>query len=159
MDYKKPKKFLTREEAFIKLRWYCVYQDRCHQEVRSKLLDLGIYGDDLEAIIVDLIQEDFLDEERFARSYARGKFRMKRWGRIRIQQELKRKKVSAYCLRKAMEEIDETEYLEVLTELLKKKIATVKGANAFQRNSKAGAYAISRGYESYLVWEVVKTIA
>ncbi len=158
MDYKKPKKYHTKEEALDKLQRYCVYQDRCHQEVRSKLLDLGIYGDDLENVITDLIAENFLNEERFACSYARGKFRMKRWGRVRIKQELKRRQISAYCLRKAMEEIDEEEYLKVLREMLEKKLKTVKGPNQFQRNGKAGTYAIGKGYESHLVWETIKSL-
>ncbi len=158
MDYKKPKKYHTKEEALDKLQRYCVYQDRCHQEVRSKLLDLGVYGDDLENVITDLIAENFLNEERFACSYARGKFRMKRWGRIRIKQELKRRQISAYCLRKAMEEIDEEEYLKVLREMLEKKLKTVKGPNQFQRNGKAGTYAIGKGYESHLVWETIKSL-
>lgn len=156
--YKKEKKYHSKEEALDKLQRYCVYQDRCHQEVRSKLLDLGIYGDDLEEIIIDLISENFLNEERFARSYARGKFRMKRWGRNRIKRELKLRQISAYCLRKAMEEIDETEYYEVLTTLITKKLRTTKAANDFLRKSKAGTYAISRGYEPSLVWEIVKTL-
>lgn len=158
LTYKKEKKFHTKEEALDKLQRYCAYQDRCHLEVRTKLLDLGIYGDDLEEVIVELIRENFLNEERFARSYARGKFRMKRWGRNRIKRELKFRQISAYCLRKAMEEIDEDEYQEVLTTILTKKIASTKAANDFLRKSKAGAYAISRGYEPGLVWEIIKTI-
>jgi len=158
LGYKKPTKYHTKEEALDKLQRYCVYQDRCHQEVRKKILELGVYGDDLENIITDLIAENFLNEERFACSYARGKFRMKRWGRVRIRQELKRRQMSAYCLRKAMEEIDEEEYLKVLRDILEKKLATVKGSNQFQRNGKAGTYAISRGYESHLVWETIKKL-
>ena len=115
------KKYHSKEEALDKLQRYCAYQDRCHQEVRSKLLDLGIYGEDLEEIIVQLISDNFLNEERFARSYARGKFRIKRWGRNRIWQELQKRQISDYCLRKAMEEIDEAEYQKTLWELLEKK--------------------------------------
>ena len=114
------KKYISKDDALSKLQRYCAYQDRCHQEVRSKLLDLGIYGDDLEEIISDLISENFLNEERYARSYARGKFRIKRWGRMRIQQELKQRKISAYCLRKAMEEIEEEEYEQTLRTILEK---------------------------------------
>ncbi len=100
---------------------YCAYQDRCHSEVRSKLLDLGIYGDELEEVIAELITDNFLNEERFARSYARGKFNIKKWGRIRIKQELKRRHITAYCLRKAMEEIEEEDYLKTLEGLIRKK--------------------------------------
>lgn len=156
MSLKKSKKYHSKEEALDKLQRYCAYQDRCHQEVRTKLLDLGIYGDDLEDIITELIRENFLNEERFAQSYARGKFRMKRWGRVRITQELKKRKMSAYCLRKAMAEIDEVEYRKVLKDILTKKIAASKETNDYKRKSKAGIYAIGRGYESWLVWEVIK---
>ena len=155
---KHSKKYISKEEALDKLQRYCAYQDRCHQEVRSKLLDLGIYGHDLEEIIVELIAENFLNEERFARSYARGKFRMKRWGRRRIEQELKKRQVSDYCRRKGLEEIEEEDYQEVLTDLLQKKLATTKGTDDFQRKGKVAAYAINRGFESHLVWEKLKAM-
>ena len=94
---KKAKKYISPEDALAKLQRYCAYQDRCHQEVRTKLIDLGVFGDTLEEIITDLIKDNFLNEERFARSYARGKFRMRKWGRIKIRQELKLRKISDYC--------------------------------------------------------------
>ncbi len=150
------KKYVSKEMALDKLQRYCVYQDRCHQEVRSKLLDLGIYGDDLEDIIVELISDNFLNEERFARSYARGKFRFKRWGRMRIRQELKRRAISDYCLRKGMEEIEEEEYQRVLQEVTEKKWNSTKAPNDFQRRSKVAKYVINRGFESSLVWEILK---
>lgn len=154
----KPKKYLTATEALQKLQRYCAYQDRCHQEVRSKLLDLGVYGDTLEEIIVELIAEKFLDEERYARSYARGKFRMKRWGRNRIKRELKSKGVTEYCIRKGLSEIEEDEYMAALTEIINKKTEALrqKEDNPFIRNKKVAEYAMSRGYEGDLVWELVK---
>ncbi|GJM31672.1 MAG: recombinase RecX [Saprospiraceae bacterium] len=156
----KPKKYLTPAEALLKLQRYCAYQDRCHREVRTKLLELGVYGDALEEIIVELIAEKFLDEERYARSYARGKFRIKRWGRNRIKRELKSKGVTEYCIRKGMEEIDETEYIEVLTDILTKKAEALstKESQAFLRNKKVAQYAMSRGFEGELVWEVLREI-
>ena len=96
-------KWVSKEEALAKIQRYCAYQDRCHQEVRTRLLDMGVYADWLEEIIVQLIEENFLNEERFARSFARGKFRIKQWGRNRIRQELKKRNISAYCIRMAME--------------------------------------------------------
>jgi len=128
----------------LKLQKYCVYQDRCHSEVTSKLFDLGIYGEAQDEIIYDLITENFLNEERFARSYARGKFR------------LKLKKVSAYCIKKAMEEIDEEEYYGTLYALLEKKTKTYKAPNFFLKKTKAGKFAITKGYESALVWEILR---
>ena len=110
----KPKKYTSPEDALKKLQRYCAYQDRCHKEVRSKLLDLGVYGDELEAIIAELVTENFLNEERFARSYARGKFRMRQWGKKRIVRELKVRDISEYCIRKALLEIEEDVYYENL---------------------------------------------
>ncbi len=150
------KKFLTQNEALLKLQHYCAYQDRCHSEVRTKLIDLGVYGDTLEEVMADLIVDNFLNEERFARSYARGKFRLKKWGRLRIIRELKFRKISAYCLKKALTEIEEDEYLEVLTAILikKQKQYCVKD-NDFTARQKAAKYAMQRGFESYLIWEIL----
>ena len=155
MDKKKPK-YITPEEALLKLQRYCVYQDRCHKEVRTKLISLGIYGDDLEEVIVELISDNFLNEERFARSYARGKFRMKRWGKIRIRRELKFRGISAYCLKKAMEEIDDTEYTNTIFTLFEKKDRTLREKDFYKRQTKIGQYVIGRGFESFLVWELVR---
>ena len=148
-------KYLSYDDALKKLQHYCAYQDRCHSEVRSKLLDLKIYGDELERIITDLIADNFLNEERFAQSYARGKHRLKKWGRHKITSQLKMKKISPYCIKKGMQEIDDEEYLETLTKLLEKRL----GDNpSFQETGKAAKYVINKGYESHLVWEVVKTL-
>lgn len=147
-------KYLTYDQALKKLQHYCAYQDRCHSEVRSKLLDLGIYGMDLENIITELISENFLNEERFARSYARGKFRMKKWGRGKITQNLKKKKVSAYCIRKAMEEIEEEDYLKTLEEIIIKRMGPTEDWT-FALFQKTGKYALQRGYESHLVWAII----
>ncbi len=151
----KYKKYLTYEEALKKLEHYCAYQDRCHSEVRSKLLDLGIYGDELERVITDLIDNDFLNEQRFAESYARGKHRMKKWGRYKITSHLKFKKVSAYCIKKGLQQIDEEEYIEMLEVILSKRL----GDNpSFAEVGKAAKFAISKGYESPLVWETIKSL-
>ncbi len=155
---KKKTKYISKDEALIKLQKYCAYQDRCHQEVRAKLLELEVYGDDLENIIVDLISERFLDEERFARSYVRGKFRIKSWGRIRIRQELKQRNISAYCLKKGFEEINEIDYHETLTKLIKKKNKEEREKNEFKRKGKLAQYAIRKGYETHLVWTVIHQI-
>ena len=149
------KKYTSKADALAKLQAYCAYQERSHQEVRSKLLDLGIYGDDLEEIMSDLIQENFLNEERYARSFARGKFRIKKWGRTRILQELKQRKISDYCLRKAMTEIEEDVYARTLREVLEKKAGLLKEKDVYKRKNKLAQYGISRGFESNLVWEVV----
>ena len=150
----KYKKYLSYADALKKLEHYCAYQDRCHSEVRTKLIDLGIYGDELERIITDLIADNFLNEERFAQSYARGKHRLKKWGRYKITSHLKAKRVSAYCIKKGLAEIDEEEYLETLYDLVEKRLGD---KYSFEENGKAAKYLIGKGYESNLVWEAIKS--
>lgn len=152
------KKYVSRDAALLKLQRYCAYQDRCHLEARRKLLDLGIYGDDLENILTELIADNFLNEERFARSFARGKFQQKGWGRQRIVQELKKRQISAYCLRKALEEINEQDYRQCLGEILRRKNEQWELLNPFERRGKMAQYAMNRGYESELVWELITTL-
>lgn len=147
---------LSNEIALNKLQHYCAYQDRCHSEVRTKLLSLKIYGDDLEEIISALIQEKYLDELRFAKSYARGKFNIKKWGKNKIKHQLVFKKVSDYCIRKAFLEIDDDEYLQTLQEIYDRKLASCTDDNVYNCKQKAMKYCISRGYESHLVFELGK---
>jgi len=154
--YRKPTKYISPDEALAKLQKYCVYQDRCHKEVRTKLLSLGIYGDTLEEIMADLITENFLNEERFACSYARGKFNLKKWGRMRIQNELRQRRISAYCIRKAMKEIDEKEYRNTIRKLIEKKAASLQEDNDFIRNNKIAQYLFRKGYESNIIWPIIK---
>lgn len=153
----KPKKYISALDALKKLQRYCAYQDRCHAEVRSKLLDLGVYGDTLEEIMATLITDNFLNEERFARSYARGKFNIKKWGRSRIKQELKRRQITDYCIRKAMEEIEEEDYQNTLQHLIEKKATQMEDPFSFKNKAKIANYLIRRGFESKLVWETLKT--
>ena len=141
-----------------RMQRYCAYQDRSHQEVRNKLLSLGIYGDDLEVIMAELIAEGFLDEERFARSFARGKFNLKGWGRQRIVQELRQRQISDYCMQKALEEIDEKEYRQNLEQLLRRKAAASPDEDLFKQRGKIAAFAIRRGFEAELVWELLREI-
>ncbi len=151
MEKKNKKGYVGKTTALEKLQRYCAYQDRCHKEVRSKLLDLGMYGDDLEDIIVSLIQDDFLNEERFARSYARGKFRMKKWGRVKITRELKFRNISPYCLKKGLSEINEEEYLGVLMELLVKKSGSLREKDRYKKRKKLFDYALNKGFETELI--------
>lgn len=154
-----PDKIITQKDiALQKMMHYCAYQERCHQEVRSKLITLEIYGDDLEEIIAELITENFLNEERFAKAYAGGKFRVKKWGKVRIRQELKKRKISDYCIKKAMQEIDEEGYEAGLYTLIEKKRKTEKEKNEFILKGKLAKYAISKGFESHLVWQVLTDI-
>ena len=150
------KKRIDKITALKKLQRYCAYQDRCHKEVRNKLLNLGVYGMDLERVITELIADNFLNEERFACSYARGKFRMKAWGRVRIKQELKQRSISEYCIRKAMKEIEEDDYMQALKDLLLKKEKLSKETDPFKLNGALANFAIRRGFETNLVWSVIK---
>ncbi len=139
-----------------KLQHYCAYQERCHEEVRTKLLSLKIYGSGLEEVINKLIEDDFLNEERFAKAFAGGKYRMKKWGRMKIINELKQRKISDYCIRKGMEEIEQDDYLKTLRQLLNATFKKYKSSNLYETKSKTARYLISRGYESDLVWGMLK---
>lgn len=137
------------------IQHYCAYQERCHSEVRHKLLELGFRGNELEEAIADLIAEGFLNEERFARSYCSGKFRINQWGRKKIIQALKQKKVSDYCIRKGLEAIDGTEYVETLQQLAEKKLAATDKGQEWIRKQKVQRYLIQKGYENDLITEVL----
>jgi len=149
---------LSQEIAFEKLKKYCAYQERCHQEVRKKIISLKIYGDDLEEIISALIQQNFLNEERFARAYARGKFRIKKWGRNKIKQQLHARRISDYCIRKAMTEIEEEEYEDTLRSIMHKQVDKYSDQPKILAKDKAIKYAVTRGFESKLVFKVVKEL-
>lgn len=138
------------------LQSFCAYQDRCHQDARERLAELGVYGERAEQIIVDLINEKFLDEERFARSYARGRFKMKKWGRMKITRELKMRKISAYCIRKAMTEIDPEEYYQVMKDEIERRDRIESSArHPYLRRRKLADYMFTRGFESNLTWEML----
>ena len=146
-------KKLTPEQAFQKARHYCGYQERSHTEVKEKLYSFGLWKTDVEILLSRLIEENYLNEERFAQQFAGGKFRMKQWGRIKIKHELKQKQVSEYCIKKAMKEIDEEEYMKVLLKLAAQKWKSVKGpgVNRFTKLGKTTAYLLQKGYEADLV--------
>ncbi|HLC82531.1 MAG TPA: regulatory protein RecX [Bacteroidia bacterium] len=160
MDFedKKPKKKLTPNQATIKAQLSCAYQERCQQEMRDKLYEWGLHSNDVENIIANLISDNFLNEERFAKAFAGGKFRIKKWGRVKIKIELKRRKISDYCIKKAMQEIDEDEYIKTLASILVKKLKENSKGKQQVRNYKAAQYIMSRGYEGDLVWDEIKKI-
>ncbi|MDH3649285.1 MAG: RecX family transcriptional regulator [Saprospiraceae bacterium] len=152
------KQKVTQSEALSKLQRYCTYQDRCHQEVRYKLLSLGMRGEMLEEIMVALIQESFLNEERFARSFVRGKFRMNGWGRQKIAMGLRKKGVPGQIISQAMDEIDMDDYKTELLRLLSKKKASLPGDDSWTKQRKLFGFAISKGYESDLVSACIKEL-
>lgn len=144
------KKKLSKEQAFQKLKHYCDYQERCHLEVRQKLYDLGVSKKDREEIISMLIEQNYLNEERFAISFARGRFRIRQWGRVKIKYELKQKQISDYCIKKALKQIDEEEYLKTLKRLANEKYASLKNEQYLIRKKKTIDYLLQKGYEGEL---------
>ena len=152
------KKYLTREQALQKLKHYCAYQERCHHEVKEKLYDLGVWKKDHDPIIATLIEENYLNEERFAIAFAGGKFRIKQWGRVKIKYELKQKQVSEYSIRKALKQIGEEDYLRTLNKLAKEKYASLKSEQYLIRKKKTMDYLFHRGFEAELINESIKTI-
>ncbi|WP_274633372.1 regulatory protein RecX [Tenacibaculum sp. L6] len=152
------KQVFTVEEIKRKMEHYCVYQDRCHKEIEAKLREYRLIPEAREHILLHLLEHNFLNEERFSRSFARGKFRIKKWGKERIVRELKFRDISTYNIKSALKEIDEEEYIKTLYELVDKKNALVKETNKFKRKKKIADYLLYRGFESNLVYEALKTI-
>jgi regulatory protein len=135
------------KSVMISIRNYCAYQERCHSEVRNKLLELGARGLDLEDYIVHLISEDFLNEERFAQLYAGGKFRTLKWGKQKIIQGLKQKQVSDYCIKKGLKEIDNDDYAAAIAKLLTKKLEQLRPARmSMAVRQKLLSYMVQKGY-------------
>ena len=152
------KKHLTKEQALQKLKHYCAYQERCHNDVKEKLYNLGIWKNEQDEIISTLIEEDYLNEERFSIAFAGGKFRIKQWGRIKIKYELKQKQVSEYCIKKALKQIDEEEYMKVLGKLAKEKYAELKNEQYLIRKKKTIDFLMRKGYEAEVVTPILNQI-
>lgn len=139
---------LSPEQALQKLRHYCGYQERCHREVKEKLYSFGLREQEVENAVATLIEEDRLNEERFAIQFAGGHFRLKQWGRIKIRYALRQKQVSDYCIQKALGALDEDDYAQTLSALAAKKWATLAAeADHFSRRRKLQDYLLQKGYE------------
>jgi regulatory protein len=149
------KKHLTKEQALQKLKHYCGYQERSHSEVKEKLYSLGVWKQDHDELISSLIEENYLNEERFAIAFARGKFRMKQWGRVKIKYELKQKQVSEYCIKKALKEIEEEEYSMLLKKLATEKYASLKSEQYMVRKKKTMDYLLQKGFEMELIKQAI----
>lgn len=154
----KSSKRLSAAEALQKILSYCAYQERTHREVKNKLFGYGLYGSEVDEITAHLITAGFLNEERFAKTYAGGKFRLKRWGRNKIIHSLEAKGLTRNCIQAAMREIDETEYQISLQKLLDKKVPQYEGESSYVKRNKLAAYAIQKGFESDLVWKFVNIL-
>lgn len=152
------KQRLTKEQALPKIKHYCSYQERCHQEVKEKLYGFGLYQKDVDQLLSQLIEENFLNEERFARQFAGGKFRMKQWGRRKITYGLKQKNVSLYCIKLGLKEIAEIDYEKVLLQIATKKWELLKGEHPIARDGKTRNFLIQRGFESEYISRVINSI-
>jgi len=141
--------------AKIKAGNYCAYQERTQQEVRDKLYSLGLHMDEVEEVLTELIIEKFVDEERYAKAYASGKFRLNKWGRIKISYALKQKKLSEYCINQALKEIDQIEYEDQVLRLIEKKSELIDTDDYMAKN-KIVKYLGGRGYEIELVWKILE---
>jgi regulatory protein len=153
-DYKKDK-VISREEAYFKACNYCAYQERLQEEVRQKLLGFKLAPEVVEDIVSALITNNFLNEERYAKAYAGGKFRVKKWGRLKIIRNLEMKGVSAYCVKIGLAEIEEDEYRKALKELLYVKKSRSDAKNSYVLKHQLSLYAIGKGFEPDLVWEML----
>lgn len=147
------KKTYTVEEAKRKLENYCAYQERCHKEVEKKLNDMNMIAVSKEVILLHLMEHDFLNEERFAKSFSRGKFRIKKWGKQRITQELKQRNISSYNIKTALKEISDDDYSDTFNKLADKRLLEIKETDKYKKRKKLADYLLYRGWESNLVYE------
>jgi len=156
LDPEIKRKVFTREQALRKAESFCAYQERSQHEIRSKLYEWGLHQNEVETIISELIENNFLNEERFAIAYSLGKFRIKGWGKIKIRQGLKLKRVPDKLIQKSLQKIDEDDYIKTLKRLLDKKSAVVSEKDPFKRRYKLIQYAASRGFEKDLISDLLK---
>ena len=152
------KKVFTVDEVKRKMEHYCAYQDRCHKEVENKLREYSIIPEAIEMILLSLLKDNFLNEERFSKSFARGKFRIKKWGKQRIVRELRFRNISEYNIKTALKEINEEDYITTIYSLVDKKNKLVTETNLFKRKKKIADYLLYRGFESNLIYEALSTI-
>ena len=154
----KPGVQISSEQAYQKIQQYCAYQERSHAEIKEKLYGFGLHKPVVETLLTQLIEEGFLNEERFEMQFAGGKFRIKKWGRIKIKYELKQKQVSPYNIIKALKEIDEDDYFSVLKKLASAKWKTLKREQYIIKQGKTRQYLLQKGYEAGLVQQAIKII-
>jgi len=158
-EYQKKKRPpLDYKSAVQKAADYCAYQERSQQQVRDKLYEYGLHQDQVEEALSELIVQGFINEERFAKAFAGGKFRMKRWGKKKIAMGLKQHRISDYCIRKGMEEIDPDDYYETLLSLAEKKLASIKSESDYILKGKTTQYLLGRGFEADLVREAIEEV-
>ena len=145
-------------EALQIAKRYCAYQERCHQDVINKLKSLNMIPEAIDHIMVQLIEEGFLNESRFAKAYVKGKFRIKHWGRNRLRAELLKRGVSKYIINEAITEIDKAEYIEIFNALAEKRLSSIKDSNVLVKKRKLADYLLYRGWEPQLVYDKVSEL-
>jgi len=155
MEEKKIKRFIDPKQALVRGQKYCAYQERSQQEVRDKLYSWGLHQRDVENTIAELITSGFLKEERFAHAFAGGKFRTRGWGRIKIRLALQQKRVSENLVRDALKAIDEREYRKTLQRIVEDRSKKISETNPLKKKYRIAQYAIGRGFEPELVWEIL----
>ena len=148
----------TPEQAFQKLKQYCAYQERSHYEAKEKLYSFGLYKTYVETLLSKLIEEDYLNEERYAILFAGGNFRRKKWGRIKINAALQQKKVSSFNIKKGLKVIDEADYRKCLLQLASTKWSSIKSEQWISRMAKTTNYLLQKGYESNLIQDAIAQI-
>ncbi len=148
----------SKEQSLQKAKHFCAYQERCHQEVKDKLYGFGLHRKDVDELLSQLIEENYLNEERFAVQFAGGHFRMKQWGKVKIKQALKQKSVGDYCIRKALLAIAQEAYWNTLLKLTGRKALLLKKELPFVKKHKLYNYLLQKGYESDLIREAIEAI-
>lgn len=146
---------LTPKQALIKAAAYCAYQERCYQEVEAKLAEWGIFGNDAGELLIKLSEQNYLNEERFAKAFAGGKFRVKHWGKKKIKRELKQRNISDYCIKQGLLEIPDADYEHTLNQLAQSKLESLNEKNMFARKQKVAQYLLAKGYETDMIWNVL----
>ena len=150
-------KKLSKEQALPQIKQYCVYRERCHSEVKEKLYSYGLYKSEVEQLMAQLIEDNYLNEERFAIQYAGGKFRMNQWGKVKIKYALRQMRVSEYSIKKALKQISEADYKKTLQKLAAQKLKTLKNeTNVLRKKKKLQDYLLQKGYEGEMVGEAAK---
>lgn len=150
---------LTPQQALKKIKQYCAYQERSHSETMEKLYSMGLNKNEAEECISNLIEENYLNEERFAIQFAGGKFSIKKWGKMKIQYELKQKGVSSYCIKRALGSIDITAYNTTFQKLALEKLQSLKSEkNIFIKKRKLQDYLLSKGFELTLIYQIIKSL-
>jgi regulatory protein len=148
----------SAQEAREKIQRYCAYQERSHKEVRARLFDYGLDRNDVEELIAHLITSNFLNEERYAKAFAGGKFRMKKWGRLKIIHALETQGLTPNCINSGLKEIDGDDYEKVIHDFLVRKNDEVNEENIYAQRDKISKAAILKGYEPELVWKILRTV-